>query len=134
MIDIENEIFAEVADYVDSKKPNVWLTSEYVKTPPAFPAASIVEVDNTTYRKTQTGSNSENHAMVMYEVNVYSNKKDGKKAECREVMAAIDTRFLQLGFTRVMMDTVQNLDDATIYRMVSRYRAVISADHIIYRS
>lgn len=133
MIDIENEVFSEVADYVDRKHPGVYFTSEYVKAPSSFPAASLVEIDNTVVIATQTSSNNENHATVLYEANVYSNKHAGKKSECKEIIALIDERMTQMGFTRVMLNVVPDLYDATIYRMVARYRAVASRDHVVYR-
>lgn len=68
----------------------------------------------------------------MYEVNVYSNKTSGKKAECRAIAAVIDDILLGLGFTRTMKNPV-SMDDATIYRMVTRYTAVVSIDQTIYR-
>jgi len=38
-----------------------------------------------------------------------------------------------LGFTRIVLNPVPDMNDATIYRMVARYRAVVSRDEIIYR-
>ncbi len=70
---------------------------------------------------------------VIYEVNVYSNKARGKKSECKEITAFIDTQFQMLGFTRTLLTTVPNEQDATIYRMVARYRAIVSKQNIIYR-
>ena len=81
MISIENEVFSTIAVAVRDKYPSIYLTGEYVKSPPSFPAGSIVEMDNTTYTSTQTSSENETHANVMYEVNVYSNKAKGKKTE-----------------------------------------------------
>lgn len=133
MIDIENEVFSEVADYVDRNYPGVYLTSEYVKAPSSFPAASLVEIDNAVVAATQTSSSNENHATVLYEASVYSNKHTGKKAECKEIIALIDERMIQMGFTRIMLNVVPDLYDATIYRMVARYRAVVSSGHVIYR-
>ena len=70
---------------------------------------------------------------VTYEVNVYSNKTSGKKAECKALAAFIDERLLELNFTRTMLEPVPNQDEATIYRMLGRYRAVISKNKTIYR-
>lgn len=133
MIDIENEIYSEIADAVSAQMPSASLSGEYVKAPPKFPHASIMEMDNSVLMRTRTGSSNENHAAVMYEVNVYSNKKNGKKAECRKLFGIIDRRMTQMGFTRTMMNTVPDLYDATIYRLVGRYQAVVSCNHTIYR-
>lgn len=134
MIDIENEIFTDIANAVEAQMPEASLSSEYVKAPPKFPHGSVVEVDNAVLLRTRSSSSNENHATVMYEVNVYSNKKIGKKAECRKLFGIIDERFIQMGFTRTMMNVIPDLYDATIYRMVGRYQAVVSSNHTIYRS
>lgn len=132
MIDIENEVFDRVSKRVRKEYSDIYLTGEYVKSPPSFPAGSIVEMDNTTMTTTQTSSENENHANVMYEVDVYSNKRVGKKTECKKIIALIDEEMISFGFSRVMLQPIPNMDDATIYRMKARYRAVISKDKVIF--
>lgn len=133
MINIENEVFDKVSKEVRKEYPNIYLTGEYVKSPPSFPAGSIVEMDNTVYSSTQSSSENENHASLMYEVNVYSNKTKGKKSECKEIIALIDKEMTALGFSRVMLQPIPNMDDATIYRMTARYKAVVSKNKQIFR-
>lgn len=133
MIDVENKVFNTVATDVRAKYPDVYMVGEYVKTPPKFPCVSLVEMDNQSYQRTEDSGSSENHASVMYEVNTYSNKTNGKKAECKAIIALIDELMLALGFARTMLQPIPNLDDATIYRMVGRYSAVISKNKDIYR-
>ena len=133
MIDIENDVFNTVATVVRTEYPDSYMVGEYVKTPPKFPCVSIVEMDNTTYQRAEDSESVEHYASVMYEVNVYSNKTVGKKSECKEIIALVDERMLALGFARTMLQPIPNLDDATIYRMVGRYSAVISKDKVLYR-
>ena len=133
MIDIESEVFGVISNAVRSAYPGSYVSGEYVKTPPAFPAVLLVEMDNVVYDKTQTGDNVENHATVTYDVEVFSNKKSGKKSECKAIASLIDNEFAALGFSRVMLQPIPNLDDATIYRIKGRYRAVASKDNIIFR-
>ena len=133
MIDIENEVFNDVATEIRARYPDIYMVGEYVKTPPKFPCVSLVEMDNQSYQKTEDSGSNENHASLMYEVNIYSNKTIGKKTECKLIAALIDERMLALGFARTMLQPSPNLDDATIYRMVGRYSAVISKDKKIYR-
>lgn len=133
MINVENEIFDRVAKAVRKVYPDFHMTGEYVKSPANFPCGSLVEMDNSVYTRTQTSSSVENHAELMYEVNVYSNKKSGKKSECKAIIALIDDEMAALGFSRIMLQPIPNLDDATIYRMVGRYRGVVSKDKMIYR-
>ena len=133
MIDVENEIFNTLSTKVREEYPKVYMTGEYVKSPPSFPCVSLMETDNQIYRNTRTTDCIENHVQVVYEVNVYSNKKSGKKAECKSIIGFIDSQMEALGFTRTMLNPVPNEEDATVYRMVARYRAIISKNNIIYR-
>ena len=133
MINIEEEIFNDVAKEVRTEFPDVYMVGEYVKTPSKFPFVSLIEQDNSIYTKTQTSLSDENHCQVMYEVNVYSNKTKGKKTECKNIMALIDSAMLYKGFTRTMMQPIPNIDDATIFRIVARYSGVVSKDKQIFR-
>ena len=133
MINIEEEIFNDVATEVRAEYPKVYMVGEYVKSPSSFPFVSLIEQDNYVYTKTQTSLCDENHCQVMYEVNVYSNKVKGKKTECKNIMALIDGAMLHKGFTRTMMQPIPNIDDATIYRIVARYTGVVSKDKQIFR-
>lgn len=133
MIDVENEIFDTVSKSVREKYPSVFISGEYVRTPSKFPFVSLIEMSNTAYDRTQTSGSVENHASLMYEVNVYSNKKNGKKSECKAIATLIDNELATLGFSRTMLQPIPNMDDATIYRMTGRYTAVISKDTKLYR-
>lgn len=133
MIDIETEVFNTVSAKVREKYPKIYMTGEYVKSPPSFPCVSLIETDNQIYRNTRTTECIENHAQLLYEVNVYSSKQSGKKAECKAIIALIDKRMEALGFTRTLLNPVPNEEDATVYRMVARYRAIVSKNKVIYR-
>ena len=133
MINVENEIFNIIAKAVRNAYPKAYVIGEYVKSPAKFPCISIVEMDNTAYEKTQTSGSLENHADMTYEVNIYSNKISGKKSECKDIASLIDDEFATLGFSRTMLQPIPNVDDATIYRMLGRYRGVVSKDNKVYR-
>lgn len=134
MIDIEHDVFNRIASRLRDKMENrVYVTGEYVKSPPEFPCVSILEVDNQVYRNGRDTGNVENYAQVAYEVNVYSNKNPGKKSECKKIIGLVDDEFENIGFTRTVYTTVPNELDATIYRIVTRYRAIIGKDGTIYR-
>ena len=133
MIDIESRVFNDVLAKLKLKYPDLYMVGEYVKTPSRFPCVSLMEMDNQTYQRTEDSGSSENHVSVMYEVNIYSNKTVGKKSECKAIAALVDEQMLALGFARTMLQPIPNFDDATIYRMVGRYSAVISKDKVIFR-
>lgn len=133
MINVESEIFSIIAKAVRTAYPGAYVVGEYVKSPSRFPCVSIEEIDNTAYDKTQTSDCLENHADITYEVNIYSNKTSGKKNECKSIASLIDNEFATLGLSRAMLQPIPNVDDATIYRMLGRYRGVVSKDKIIFR-
>lgn len=133
MINIETDLFSAISTKVRETYPDIYMSGEYVKSPTSFPAVSLVEMDNTVYTSTQTSNEIENHASLMYELDVYSNKTKGKKSECKAIAALIDTEMARFGFTRTMLQPIPNMDDATIYRIKGRYKAVVSKDKVIYR-
>ena len=133
MINVENEVFDIVSKAVKAVYPSVFISGEYIRTPSKFPFVSLIEMSNTAYDKTQTSGSLENHASLMYEVNIYSNKTSGKKSECKAIAELIDNELATLGFSRTMLQPIPNMDDATIYRMTGRYTAVISKDTKLYR-
>ena len=133
MINIETDLFSAISKKVRETYPDIYMSGEYVKSPTSFPAVSLVEMDNTVYTSTQTSNEIENHASLMYELDVYSNKTKGKKSECKAIASLIDKEMALLGFTRTMLQPIPNMDDATIYRIKGRYKAVVSKDNVIYR-
>lgn len=133
MIDIENQVFSRIAARLRETFKGIYVTGEYVKTPSSFPAVSLIEMDNVPLRRTQTSDSVENHVELMYEVNVYSNKAAGKKTECKKIAGMVDEEMAAMGFTRTMLNPIPNMDDATIYRILGRYKAVVSTENVLYR-
>lgn len=133
MIDFETLIFSRIANKLREDDPGMFVSGEYVKAPADFPAVMIEEKGNSTYQRTQDSGNLENHASLMYEVNIFSNKRVGKKSQCKELFAIVDGEFKDMGFTRIMKEPVPNLEDGTVYRLIGRYTAVMSTGGIIFR-
>ena len=132
MIDIEAELFTTIASALRSSFSGVFVAGEYVRQPSQFPAVSIVEMDNSVYLSGRDSLEIEHFADVMYQVDVYSNKNKGKKAECKAIMAFIDEWFAQFGFARTFYSPVQNMNDPSIYRVTARYQAVVGTDNTVY--
>ena len=133
MIDLENDIFDYAAKALRAAHTGVDVAAEYVEMPAKFPHVSIVEADNRVLERMRT-NNIENAASVMYECNIYSNKASGKKSEAKAIANTLDDALSGIGFTRTFREQVPNLRDATIYRIVCRYEAVIDKNFVIYQS
>lgn len=124
MIDCENEVYTRIVRVLREKFPSINVAGEYVKAPPSFPHVSITQSDNTVVASRLDSSGKETMAKVMFEINVYSNKTEGKKTECKTIAKAIDDVLFSMNFRRLAFTPVPNMEDASIYRITSRYQAL----------
>lgn len=131
MIDCENEVYTRVARVLREKFPGIDIAGEYVNAPSVFPHVSITQSDNAVISAKMTGSAE--FAQVMFEVNVYSNKTEGRKSQCKSIMNAIDEILFRMNFKRLALTPVPNMEDATIYRLVARYRVATDGKHFYRR-
>ena len=129
---IENDVFTAVATKLRAVlgASNIYVTGEYNPIPPQFPCVFLYESDN--FNAGFDGCNAEVVTAVTYSVECYSNKTNGRKSECKEIMEIIDSVLTPMGFTRTMMQQLPNLSDATIFRMTARYTAAV-INNTIYR-
>lgn len=132
MIDIESAVFTACKTALKAKFPDVTVESVTNYNPAKLPYVGIEEADNYSYNPTRDTETNENHAVVMYEVNVFSNKSSGKKSEAKKIASAVDEVMNGLGFTRSRMNPI-NLDGATMYRLFLRYTAIVGKNKTIYR-
>lgn len=132
MIDIENAVFTKVKSALTKKFSNITVESVTTYSPSKFPFVCLEETDNYAYRNSRDSGSNENHAVVVFEVNAYSNKTSKRKTECKAMITTVDEVMGELGFTRNSKTPI-NLDDATKYRIFARYTAVVSKNNTIYR-
>ena len=132
MINVENEIFTIISTVLRDKYEGIYVTGEYLNIPPTFPAVSIEEVNNTIRDDTRDSSFEEKYSRIVYDINVYSNKKTGKKTEAKEIANTIDKQLIKMGFSRPFFQSIPS-EDKTIYRFTGRYTATISNDKKIYK-
>lgn len=129
MIDVENAVFDYVYPSVAPLVPSGCFRSVYVQSPPKFPFATLMEIDNRTDERMRGTATDEEYAVVTYEANVYALSK----GDCRRVMDALDRAMTGLGFLRLSLSFIPNLADSAVFRCVGRYRAAADASNIIYR-
>ena len=94
MIDIEPIVFEAVKNAVSPVK----CSPTYQDRSKVFPLVTVEEHDNSVYEKTQDSGNIENHARVLYDVNVYSNLASGKKAQAKQLIHKVDEVMANFGF------------------------------------
>ena len=131
MIDCENEVYTRIARVLRDKFPGINIAGEYVNAPSSFPHVSITQSDNSVVSEQMTGSAE--MAQVMFEINIYSNKADGRKTECKAIAKVIDDVMFRMNFKRIALTPIPNMEDATIYRIVARYRAMTDGKYFYRR-
>ena len=131
MIDCENEVYTRIARVLRDKFPGINIAGEYVNAPSSFPHVSITQSDNSVVPEQMTGSAE--MAQVMFEINIYSNKADGRKTECKAIAKVIDDVMFRMNFKRMALTPIPNMEDATIYRIVARYRAMTDGKYFYRR-
>lgn len=135
MIDYETDIFNDILTEFRQVYPasEVEVASETVKKPAFLPFVSIEEIGNYSDLGTADQDNGDRVAVITYDVNVYTNDITGKKSRAKAILDVIDRSFVSRNFRRVQRDIVPNLADATVYRIMGRYRAKIDEDGKLYR-
>lgn len=140
MIDIANVMLRIVKEAVQAEYPNCDVLSYNPDTISKFPCVTVVEKDNFVYRRSQDNISSENHAEVVFEVQVYSNSTDGKKQEAKKILSLADEAMLNSNFTRTLKSELPNAD-RSVYRLYASYTAIVAQSveingdtvHQIYR-
>ena len=132
MIDHENQVFTAVATALRNEygTGNIFVTGEYVAQPPKFPAVMIVQMDNSVHQRAIDTSYIEHAVDVMYQVDVYCNLQKGKKQQAKDILAKVDDEMSGMGFIRTYKNPVPNMNDATIYRMTTRYKRLITDEEV----
>lgn len=125
MIDIESVVYTRVHDAIRAEFPNCSISDDV---PPeknaVFPHVTIKEDSNRTDPHTLDNATNEHHAIVVYEISVYSNKINGRKAECKAIMQIADAEMQDMLFNRIQKHELPTVD-RTIMRMYARYEAVV---------
>ena len=133
MIDVEVDLFDEIARAILAEHPEAYVSSEHVEAPPQFPAVSIIETTNVANEEAEDSSGEEVMAALTYTANVYSNSQSSAKQECKAILNVIDRRMRLCNMTRVMSSAVDNARDPTVYRMIARYTGLVDRNLVMYR-
>ena len=133
MINIADEVFDTVAKAVRSIHYEAKISGEYMHVPPTFPTVTLDEIQNTVVGELEDSSKEETYAGVVYRLQVFSNKQNGKKAEARAIFATADEVMRRLGLRRVTYTTTPEIYDSTIYSITATYEAIVDVNGVVYR-
>ena len=133
MIDVEAQVFTQAAGVLRAQFPGITVSGEYVNAPSAFPHVSLVEQDSYPVVDHLDGGERESRTVLMYEVNIYSDRTTGKKSQCRRILGVLDELLWGMNFRRLAVTPVPNLENATIYRLTAQYRVETDGIHFYRR-
>lgn len=125
MIDIENavvnKITVDVRTQYLSTYPKIRVGSIPPETPEQFPFISVEMISDTTTRNTlEFGKPTENHADLVFQIDVFTNDGNTKKQTAKKLFNFVDLTMQNMGFVRTMATPTPNID-RTIYRITGRY-------------
>lgn len=124
MIDIENMVYTAVRSAVTTLVSDCYVTSEFTQQPEKFPCVMVNMVENHVYERT-SDEKVENHARVVFQIEVFTAFTDKKKTAAKNIFQAVDSAMEGMKFVRTMYANLPNMDK-TIYRITSRYRAIVA--------
>lgn len=124
MIDIENYVFTALANAIHAEYPDAVIIGDYQEAFAKFPAVTISEIEKATLKRMQDDELTEHYATVTYEINVYCDDRIGKKEVCKDILRIADEVMFGMKFRRYRFKRLPNID-RTIYRMYTRYTAVV---------
>ena len=132
MTDIENIIINRIDTALEAAGYKDILGSTYQDTPASFPWVFFEQSDSYENPLYHNASRTNNHDTVVFEADIYSNKKNGAKTECKEIEQIIDTEMVALGFSRTTAQPMKPTSDLYKARLFARYRAVVDSNKYIY--
>lgn len=120
MTDIENEIATALATAISHD-----VETDYLRQASSFPFVRFNYIDSYNYTSTATSANAGNHDRQMFQLEVYSNKRAGKRTEAWALANLADAYLRSIGLVKTSLSPIPNFEDSTIYRIVGRYTMVI---------
>lgn len=132
MIDIENEVYDRNADVLRAKYENIFISGDDSKVPSSFPCVYIVQKDNPVSKEYADSGSVERITTPMFEINVYSNLKTGRKQQAKDIMATVCDTMSELDIERTYCQPTPNAD-SSIYRIVARFSCKTDGNKIYRR-
>lgn len=132
MIDIETDLYDELARLVLAEAPDAYVSSEHVISPPKFPAVFIEQGFSSEVDATKDSSGEENANAIIWTVNVYSNSQTNAKQECKRILQVIDRHMRFRNFKRLTARPIDNAADPSIYRYVGRFTGLVDKNNNMY--
>ena len=121
MINVENRVLTNVKTYISDVCQTV--QNDSAKSPASFPAVSVEQIDNPDTAVDL--ENTENAVTSTIEIQTFSNRNI---TEAKTIINKACDGMRIMGYVRQYgPKRVQNAADTNIYRMVARFRRIVSS-------
>jgi Xaa-Pro aminopeptidase len=134
MTDIENIIINRIDNALSSAGYKDILGSSYQEIPASFPWVFFEQSDDYERVTHHNSSRTNNFDTVVFEADIYSNKVNGSKGECKAILKVIDDEMVSLGFERATAQPMRPTSDMYKARLFARYRGVVDSNKYIYHT
>lgn len=131
MIDIFNQLYTGLTTSLVAYFPNLKTSSTYTNSPATYPFVSVEEIGDSVYENGGDSGDIENFANKDYEINIYTTTPL-PKANADKIKKVVDDYMKAIGFTRTTCYPMPT-NDEKLYRIVMRYRGVVSKNKTVYR-
>lgn len=132
MVDIEDIIINRIDTVLSNAGYKDILGSTYQDLPASFPWVFLEQADsyeNDVYHKS---SRENNYDTVVFEADIYSNKKAKSKSECKKILSLIDAEMVSLGFSRQVAQPMRPTSEMYKARLFARYIGTVDSNKYIY--
>lgn len=129
MINVENLVFDTVFNGVRTVYPDMEVTKWFIEENAKFPHIVIKETNNVPVQRMDTDDCAENFSRLTYQVDVYSDKADTARSECRDLLALVDGIMQGMKFRRIHMNEPLNIN-RTVFRQYARYSVIVGKGFI----
>lgn len=121
MLNVENRVFTNIKKHVSDICSEV--VNDSSKSPASFPCMSVVQIDSPDYAMDL--ENTENAVQSVVEIQVFSNKSI---TEAKNIISKACDGMRIMGYVRNYGPMkISNAADTNIYRMVARFRRIVSS-------
>lgn len=121
-----NAIFTAIRAAVLAEISTAYCTQTYAAIPTKFPTVFIREIGRLTPQQTATISNAQDIYETTWEVQIFSNLKNGAKEQTYQLMDAVKGAFRSLYFVETMENPLESGENH-YYTLVARFRRVIGS-------
>lgn len=125
--DIESQVFTECSEAVEAVDPDVDTIGSAEDIPERMPCVSIYEYSNQNDERAWETRNSEVRSTLIYQVDIYTNDVNGKKARSKKLRDAVAQYFYSIGFSRILSAPIPNFGRPDVYRYTMRFEASMNA-------